>query len=784
MSSLEIIRPRRMSWQRRLAESIRAYWQGPWKSSDHEILGYMGRPTGASGVAVNEWSSLSYAAVWNAVWLISSHVGQLPLAFYRRLPNGGKEKFITHPLYRLLHDEPNPEMSSMVFRQTLQAHVLLWGNAYAEIERDNGGRPVALWPLTPNACMPYRAASDAALRYKVINPNGQEITFPARDILHVAGLGFDGVCGYSVIAKARESIGLGMAAEQFGATFFGNGSTFGGVLSHPGFMTVQAKEDLKASIQSQHQGVDRAHRFLLLQEGLKYERMGIPPNDAQFLETRKFQVEDVARWFNVPVHKLKDLERSTNNNIEHQSIEYVQDTLQPWLTVWEQELNRKLIAKLEQRLQLFEHVTLGLLKGDAATRGEYYGKQFNIGAITQNEIRERENLNPITGGDVPFVPMNMIPVDLARDYWEAQIKKANEPTPAPMVPKETDAESDERHEALVTLTRQALQAAEDGRDFAIAELEKARAEIQRLEDEADAERLKSEAALAEAQSAIDDMRQAHAEEVERHAATKLEMDEHLSERERLQSELVALGESHGLAVASLQARRDELQATVDALETQRAELAGKFDSAAKALESLTQATQGLQSTIEQQDADARDKAAKYQAEIEDGVNRLRASDVELAVAKGQLDALRDVHETYVASVESLQAQKSAAMVAVRTLLIEAVSRLLQKEMDRARKNQSTPEKLRKWVDQFYPVHLLTCRTTLQPVVSAWAVLTQQDAGVLLDRLVDEHVETSILAFRQVLDSDDDDQMAMALERLLRRWDTERATAVADALLKG
>lgn len=409
---------------------------------------------------MNEITALNYSAVWAAVNVIASAVASLPLILYRRLPDGGKERYTGHPLYRLLHDEPNSEMTSLVFRETLQAHVLTWGNGYAEIERDGSGRPVALWPLDPSRVQPIREGG--RLHYRFTNENGTQVILASRDVLHVPGLSFDGLCGYSPIAKARESIGLGLATERFGSAFFGQGSTFGGVLTSPHKLTQLQKDDIREAIDKHHKGVDRANKFLVLSDGFKFDRLGIPPDDAQFLETRKFQITEVARWFNLPPHKLKDLDRATFSNIEHSSIEFVSDTLRPWLVRWEQEINRKLIAPLERTQQFAEHLVDGLLRGDITSRYAAYAVGTQHGWLSANDIRGFENLNPIDGGNTYLVPVNMIPIDRMDEYADRLValprRADGTPTPLEDIGDSTDENKEAR--ALVTAATEARQQAE------------------------------------------------------------------------------------------------------------------------------------------------------------------------------------------------------------------------------------------------------------------------------------------------------------------------------------
>jgi HK97 family phage portal protein len=398
-------------------------------------------------VIVNEHTALNLSAVWAAVTVISGTVASLPLLLYKRLPNGGKERFVDHPVYRMLHDEPNPEMTSMVFRETLQAHVLLWGNAYAEIQRDQAGRPVALWPLSPQQVEPFRDKETRVLRYRVTNETGRQVIVDAERILHVPGLGFDGIVGYSVVRKARESLGLALATETFGATFFGNGAWPGLVAQHPGKLSDPAAKRLKDSLNEALQGPTRAHNLIVTEEGIKVEKMGIPPDDAQFLETRKFQIVEIARWFNLPPHKLRDLERATFSNIEHQGIDFVVD-LRLWFVRWEQELNRKLIRPLERKIQFVEHLVDGLLRGDSASRVAIYASGRQWGWLSADDIRERENLNPLPDGQgqIYLIPQNMIPADQADALIDA-----DPPPPPALEPAPVDDDDDDDDRTLAAL---------------------------------------------------------------------------------------------------------------------------------------------------------------------------------------------------------------------------------------------------------------------------------------------------------------------------------------------
>src|SRR5882724_4926384 len=374
-----------------LVNAVRLHWMPKLSSRDPALVKYFGPGPTSSGASVTEYTAMNLSAVWAAVQIISSAVASLPLLVYRRLPNGGKERFGNHPVYRLLHDEFNGEMTALVARETLQAHVLTWGNAYAEIQRTNGGAPIALWPITPDRVTPDRA-NNGDVVYRIMQKTGPDAIIRAENMLHIPGLGFDGLMGYSVIQKARETIGLGLATEKYGAQFFGNGAVSSLVASHPGTLSDPASKRMKESINEAISG-DKKHSVLVLEEGTKVEKISIPPDDAQFLESRKFQVIEICRWFNLPPHKLRDLDRATFSNIEQQAIEFVTDCLRPWLVRWEQELNRKLFTRVDRTTIFTEHLVDGLLRGDIASRYGAYAVGRQWGWLSADDVRELENLN-------------------------------------------------------------------------------------------------------------------------------------------------------------------------------------------------------------------------------------------------------------------------------------------------------------------------------------------------------------------------------------------------------
>lgn len=367
-----------------------------------------------SGNRVNNQTAMRTTAVYACVRILSEAIASIPLNFYRYTLDGGKEKYLTHPLYYLLHDEPNPEMTSFVFRETLMGHLLLWGNAYAQIIRNGKGQVLALYPLLPDRMQVDRDSVGRLVytytRYRDEAGSRREfetIKLFKEDVLHIPGLGFDGLIGYSPIAMAKNAIGMSMAAEDYGATFFANGATPGGILEHPGI--VKDPERLRESWHAQFSGKN-SHNIAVLEEGMTFKPMSIPPNEAQFLETRKFQIDEIARIFRVPPHMVGDLEKSSFSNIEQQSLEFVKYTLNPWVARWEQSLAHALLLPGEKTKYVVKFNVDGLLRGDYQSRMNGYAIGRQNGWLSANDIRELENMNRIPaeeGGDEYLINGNM-----------------------------------------------------------------------------------------------------------------------------------------------------------------------------------------------------------------------------------------------------------------------------------------------------------------------------------------------------------------------------------------
>ena len=385
----------------------------------------------SSGKPVNETTAMQMTAVYSCVRILSETVAGLPLNVYRYNDSGGKEKAFKHPLYRLLHNEPNPEMTSFAFRETLMSHLLLWGNAYAQIIRNARGEVIALYPLMPNKMTVdrdqtgrlfysyQRSVEDPATLGKSV-----WVTLSPSDVLHIPGLGFDGLIGYSPIAMAKNAIGLAIATEEYGAKFFANGAAPSGVLEHPG--TIKDPIRVKESWNSAYQGSSNAHKIAVLEEGMKYTPIGIAPEQAQFLETRKFQINEIARIFRVPPHMLADLEKSSFSNIEQQSLEFVKYTLDPWVVRWEQSMCRVLFSESEKPTYFIKFNVDGLLRGDYASRMSGYATARQNGWMSANDIRELENLDriaPDLGGDLYLINGAMTKLQDAGLFGGAQQKK-------------------------------------------------------------------------------------------------------------------------------------------------------------------------------------------------------------------------------------------------------------------------------------------------------------------------------------------------------------------------
>ncbi|MCZ7414305.1 phage portal protein [Streptomyces sp. WMMC897] len=384
-------------------------WVTDWLSGGNVV---------SSGVRVDAETALTYSAWYGAVRVIAEDVAKLPLQLYERMRPRGRRRATGHPLYGLLHDAPNDMMSSVVLRETLQGHALNQGDGVAHLVLDKKtGEIEEIWPLRPDRLevRVLRTGPGRLQRWYIYRDevNGIYAKLPAHEVLHVGGLGFDGVRGYNPIYLAANSIGLGLATEHHGARFFGNGSRPGGVLTHPQRLSEEARKRMTADWENLHRGLDRQQRIAILEEGVTWQAVGVPNDAAQFLETRKLQVTEVARWMRLPAHKINDLERSTFSNIEQQQQDYLDNALDIWLVRWEQAILTQLLLREERERYYPEFLRAALLRGDLKARYDAYAVGRQWGWLSANDVLEMENRNPIPGGDQYLVPLNMVPVGTA-----------------------------------------------------------------------------------------------------------------------------------------------------------------------------------------------------------------------------------------------------------------------------------------------------------------------------------------------------------------------------------
>ena len=373
-----------------------------------------------TGVNVNSDTALRFMAVYACVRVICEDVASLPLHLYRRLSRG-KERATTHPLYEVLHTRANPEQTSFQWRETMQAHVLLYGNAYSLPTMFNG-RIVELWPVMPQRVTVRRNQRTQNLEYIITPPGSDEKrVINAGQIFHLPGLSLNGVTGVSPIAYGRDAIGLGLASQEFASGFFARGARPSAVLEHTGRLSPEAHNRLRGDFENLHAGVTNSQRVALLEEGMKLNaQFQMPLEDAQFIENRKMSIEEIARLYRVQPHKIGHHEHSTFSNIEHLGIDHVVSTIRPWLVRWEQAIGTKIIPEEEQGNFFAEFLVDGLLRGDSDARSKFYKAMWEMGVLSANDIRELDNLNPREGGDIYYVPLNFV--------------DASEPRPEPVAP--------------------------------------------------------------------------------------------------------------------------------------------------------------------------------------------------------------------------------------------------------------------------------------------------------------------------------------------------------------
>ena len=402
--------------------------------------------TANSGEKVDEQSAMQISTVYACVRLLAETVAALPLHLYRYTDGGkGKESAFDHPLYRILYRQPNDEMSSFIWRETMMTHLLLWGNAYSQIIRDGRNNVLGLYPLLPENVEVDRDEQGQlyyiyhAYTDEVPGEQNQDIYFRKDEILHIPGLGFNGLVGFSPIAMMKNSLGTTLAVEKYGASFFKNGAQPSGVLEHPGVLKDPQK--IRDNWTAVYGGANNAHRVAVLEEGMAYKAISLPPEDSQFLSTRQFGVEEICRIFRVPPHMVQSLEHATFSNIEHQSIDFVVHTLTPWLVRFEQAIIKDLLLEEEQDVLFPKFNVDGLLRGDYQIRMNGYATGISNGFLSPNDIHRLENMDLIPaeeGGDDYYLNGGYVKLRDAGKF--AQAKQAaveqNQPKDEPEKPSE------------------------------------------------------------------------------------------------------------------------------------------------------------------------------------------------------------------------------------------------------------------------------------------------------------------------------------------------------------
>jgi len=374
--------------------------------------------SGAGGFAnagpyVDEDTALTLSAVWACLRVLSGTVASLPLPVLRRIPEGGKERAPKHHLYRLLHDRANDEMTAFECREILMVSLLLWGNGYLFKQHDQGGRVIGLYPIHPNRVSVSRPAAGAPLQYAIDMGSGEKRVYGSRNILHVRLMSADGVTGRSIVSLAREDYGLALAERQYGARWFGQGGHPSGIVEYEQTLSPDGRKHWKEQFTEKYGGLGREHGILLLEKGLKFHQITIPPEDSQFLGSRKFSLNEVARWFGVPPHLIGDLERSTNNNIEEQNRDFVRYNIREHCARLEEVFHWSLFPEADREEYFAEFVLDGLLRGDPKARAQMLGMMHDRAVLNGDEWRSLENMNPMPGGmgKVYLAPLNKAPLE-------------------------------------------------------------------------------------------------------------------------------------------------------------------------------------------------------------------------------------------------------------------------------------------------------------------------------------------------------------------------------------
>ncbi|WP_438769076.1 phage portal protein [Brevibacillus sp. JB24b] len=392
------------------------------------LVNLLGGSTTYSGERVTGDTALLNSNVYTCASILGGDIGKLPIQIFTR--KGGRiERDRNHPVTNLLGIRPNPYMSAYTFKELLQVHLMLWGNAYALIDWGWDGRPQALWPLNPSLTEVTTDLNTGEVWYITTLTNGEQRKIPWFDVLHVKAISKTGLKGISPISVIREKLGIQQASDKFIGAFYANGTTSRGILKVPDILQPEAKDRTREEWQKLNSGLNNAHKVAILDGGLDYQSLGMPLKDAEFIETQKFGIGEIAKIYKIPPHKLGQLDRATFSNIEHQSIEYVKNTLQPIITNWEQEIDYKLFTSKERKQYYSKFNVESELRGDSQSRAQYYKDMVSISSITFNEIREKENQNGYGEiGDRPIIPLNMTWLDQLEELQKTKARKGGKQT--------------------------------------------------------------------------------------------------------------------------------------------------------------------------------------------------------------------------------------------------------------------------------------------------------------------------------------------------------------------
>lgn len=365
----------------------------------------------SSGMTINGDSALMNSNVYTCASILGGDIGKLPIQVFKRR-SGGVQKENSHPTSKLLGTRANPYMSAYIFKELMEVHAAIWGNGYAYIEWNFDGFPKALWPLDPSLT-DVRVDDKGQVWYVTSVPGGEQRKMPWYDVLHFKGIGKSGLKGITPIAVLREDIANQEVSKQFIGSFYANGTTTRGVLKVPTPLNKDAKDRAREEWQKVNSGLDNSHKIAILDGGLDFQNLGMPLKDAEFIETQKFGILEIAKLYKIPPHKLGQLDRATFSNIEQQSLDYVKNTLQPIITNWEQEINYKLFTETEQKRYYVKFNVTSELRGDSQSRAQYYKEMLYAGIYSINEIRELEDRDGIgEDGDKHFINMSFAPIDL------------------------------------------------------------------------------------------------------------------------------------------------------------------------------------------------------------------------------------------------------------------------------------------------------------------------------------------------------------------------------------